>query len=213
MEPIKKLGSEWQRIILDVCGLRRPEKEDEISIYQSHLHLDHVALPGDLIDKKAIFKAPGTLVDDLKRKYRKAMRVNPKIQIEEYTDVLKVPHTSYNPKLGKWKSGFSFVFFIKASKGTALVVPECDIPAEIVREYKADVNIVMAFARSRRHQVTFFDYVDVDYIVDNRIWFFTNTDSHTIPKVLFSMTREDIERSKELKITSTTSFKTYLHYL
>lgn len=118
--------------------------------------------------------------------------------------MLKVPHISYNPKLSKYEKGHSYAHFIRTKEGDVLVVPECDIPAGIIKEHKTDVNIVMAFARSRRHQVTSFDYADVDYVVDNRIWFFANTNSHIIPKVLFSMTREDIERSKELKITRTT---------
>lgn len=70
----RKLGGEWQRIISDICGIRRPEKEDEISIHQTHLHRDHMALPGDLIDKRVTFKSPGALMDSLKWKSRNSNR-------------------------------------------------------------------------------------------------------------------------------------------
>lgn len=197
MEP-KKLGSEWQRIVLDVCGLKRPEKNDKTLIHQTHLHQDHVALPGDIVDKKVIFKAPSALVDGLKRKYRKAMRINPEIQIEEYSDVLELPHSSFNPAERRHVPGKSYAHFFP---GDILFVPECDDPAQVIREYEPRVSITMAARRSKRFRVVQTEF-EADYWVDNRIWYWEcwkRREQKVIPKVLYSCLKEDIELFRQLK--------------
>jgi len=190
---MKELGERWQRIILDVCGAKRPEPLEKILIHQTHLHNDHKVLPSDIVDKTVIFMAPSALINDLKLEYRKAMRVNPEIQIQEYLDVLPpVPHTSFNPRAGKHETVNAYPHFVKSAKGDVLVVPECDYPARIIGEYKPKVAVVMVARRSRRFMIDLMKF-EVDYWVDNRIWYWRNREQNVIPKVLFSCLSEDLE--------------------
>ena len=193
MSAIPKLGSEWLvgRLVLDVCAFRRPDINEKIAIHPSHLHPDHVILPGELVNREVVFKGPPILLSELQEEkgYQRLLRMNPNIDFEEYTDVVgPLPHTSYSPKQGKRVVTDSFGRFFP---GDVLFVPECDDPKSIIQKYRPKVSIVMASARSRRFQVNFYDYMDVDILIDNRIWFWQKHEDNVMPKVFFSCTRED----------------------
>lgn len=193
MSAVSKLGSEWLtgKLILDVCAFRRPDIGEKITIHPSHLHPDHVILPGELVNREAVIKGPSSLLSELKEEvgYQRLLQVNSHVEFEEYTDVVgPLPHTSYSPKQGKYVVSNSFGRFFP---GDVLFVPECDDPKSIIQKYRPKVSIVMASARSRRFQVNFYDYVNIDILIDNRIWFWQKHEDNVMPKAFFSCTQED----------------------
>lgn len=84
-----------------------------------------------------------------------------------YTDELELPHASFSPAERRHVPGKSYAYFFP---GDILFVPECDDPAQIIREHGPKVAITMIARRSKRFRVIQTEF-DADYWVDNRIWY------------------------------------------
>jgi hypothetical protein len=190
---------EWQRIILDVCGFKRPDRGDKITVFVSHLHRDHKAHPADLKGLKTVFQVPPEYVDSLTREYAKRYKNLLDVEVSETTDVICVPHTSYNPVTGRYETVNSYAHFIRG-RGSVLYIPECDDPRSLIREYRPKVVAIATARRKKRFQLVPWDFEEVDYLVDNKVWFWESPPKKVIPKVLFSLSPEDIELRERLVV-------------
>jgi hypothetical protein len=191
--------SEWRRIALDVCGFKRPDRGDRITLFVSHLHRNHKVHPADLVGLKTTFQAPPEYADSLAKEYAKKYKNLLDVEVSEATDVIRVPHTSYNPITRRYETVNSYAHFIKGGV-FVLYIPECDDPGSLIREYRPKVVAIAAARRKRRFQLVPWDFEEVDYLVDNKVWFWESPPKKVIPKVLFSQSPEDIELRQHLTV-------------
>jgi hypothetical protein len=184
-----KLGSEWQRRLLDVCGLRFT-KSEPMEAFITHLHRDHLPFREEILNSQLVFKVPEYLIDPLRCKYPRT-----KIEIEVYTDVMRLPHT-FRLSDGRFQTTDSYAYFI----GNALVIPECNEPARVLEEYRAKVVFTLVFHQSHNHLIQRFDHNrdDIDFLVDNRTW--DKYKENVIPKVVYSRVSDDIELYRRVKM-------------
>jgi len=172
----KRLRNEWHRRIIDVCGLGIFSRIQQRIVYITHLHRDHLPLKEYVAGANLKFCTGPRYVKLLQEKYRD-------FEVIEYTDVVEVEHTY--PYAGRYRVTKTYVFFI----GDGIIIPECDNPSEVIREYEAKVTLVFVSQQSHNHLSNFNNRRDDVYILDNRTW--ERNKPNIIPKIVFSSTDED----------------------
>ena len=180
------LGAKWYWRVVDVCGLRRPE--GRVEVFLTHNHSDHRILPSELRGFKVNIWTPNEALRSI------IQRTYPWARVEIWRDTLRLQHTSL--VRGRFEKTDAHGYFVDR----ALVIPECDNPLEVVREYRERINILMVFRRSPRFCVSRIPVEEVDYLLDPSRWFFENREPKVIPKVFFSSTPQDRELFERMRV-------------
>lgn len=175
---MEKLGKEWQRRIIDVCGIAPFDPQTPTEIYLTHLHKDHMPLVHQL-GKHVKFMVAEELVNEVEKRYGVVGRVQP------CDDVLKLEHM-YRVGM-RIRGTHTYAYFI----GNAMIIPECTTPRTILTEYKPKVALVFSFHQAHTDTLEPFSNTDpnIDYLLDNKTWHPYR--ENVIPKVLYSSTLED----------------------
>jgi len=177
---VKMLGPEWRHRIIDVCGVGAFKRSEERLAYITHLDPDHLPLKEYILGAKVRFFTAPKFVKGLDAFYGGAFEVC------EYSDVLMLKHATVTGR-GKVVERETCAFFM----GEAMVIPECDDPDGLIKEYKPRFAFIFVAQQSHRHPVGFNNNRRDVFILHNKVW--KPYAPNVIPKIVFSSTREDRE--------------------
>lgn len=176
---VKMLGSEWWRRMVDVCGVGTFRREKRREVFITHLHLDHMPLKEYIAGAKVRFYVAPAYLTDVMKAYGDSFEVC------EYRDIIETAHTAlYNQKYVKVKT-FGYFF------GDELVIPECDGPDDLIKEYSLKTAFIFVAHQSHNHPVSFNNRRRDVFIIDNSTW--KPYAPNVIPKIVFSSAPSDAE--------------------
>jgi len=176
---VKMLGPEWRHRMIDVCGVGKFRRRDQRDVFITHLHLDHLPLKEYILGANLRFFSPKTYLANVEKIYGDTF------EICEYDDVIETEHTSIHGR--KYIKVKTYCFFL----GETLVIPECDDPNKLLREYSPKFTIIFIAHQSHFHLVDFNNRRKDVFILDNRVW--EPYAPNIIPKIVFSSAQSDIE--------------------
>lgn len=165
--------------MFDVCGIGEFRRREERDVFITHLDPDHLPLKEYIMGAKIRFFTAAQFLPELTRKYGDAF------EVLEYTDVLRLKHTTV--KGGKYVKVDAYAFFI----GEGMLIPECDDPDALIREYSPKFAFLFVSYQSHYHPVGFNNRRRDVFIVHNKVW--RPYAPNVIPKIVFSCMREDRE--------------------
>ena len=183
---VKKLDRSWYGYMFDVCGLGRFNRFTDRKVFITHLHEDHLPAAEFIVGARLKFYTGGDYVEVLREKYKPYG-----IPVEEYTDVVKLDHTFI---YGRVRSTKTYGFFVKDS----IIIPECDNPEILIREYKPKMAFIFVFHQSHNHLVGFNNGRNDIFLLDPRVW--SPYKPNVIPKIVPSLSPEDQQYIKHLRI-------------
>jgi len=175
---VKMLGAEWRHRMVDVCGVGVFRRKDERLVYITHLDSDHLPLKEHVLGANMRFFTASKFVKKLEVFYGGAF------DVYEYSDVLMLRHTTINSKR-RIVERETCAFFV----GEAMIIPECDDPDELIREYRPRVAFIFVAQQSHQHPVGFNNHRRDVFILHNKIW--KPYAPNVIPKIVFASTGED----------------------
>lgn len=176
---VKMLGPEWRHRMIDVCGMGEFRRRKQRAVFITHLDSDHLPLKEYVLGANLRFFTSSTYLKRLEEMYGDVFEVC------EYTDVIETEHTTKHGR--KYIRVKTFGFFFKE----ALVVPECDNPDELIKEYSPRFTMIFVAYQSHIHPVSFNNRRRDVFILDNRVW--KPWAPNIIPKIVFSSTASDAE--------------------
>ena len=176
---VRFLGSEWRHRMFDVCGVGWFRRREERDVFITHLDPDHLPLKEYVIGAPLRFFAAGDLLPALLRRYGDSF------EVAEYDDVLRLEHTTVSK--GRFVTRTTYAFFIR----NAMVIPECNSPNRLIREYSPRFAFLFVSYQSHRHPVGFNNRRRDVFILHNKVW--KPYAPNVIPKIVFSYTEEDRE--------------------
>ncbi|MEM2045446.1 MAG: hypothetical protein QXO20_04620 [Candidatus Bathyarchaeia archaeon] len=104
--------------MIDVCGIGVYRKDTWREVFITHLDPDHLPLKEHIAGGLLKFRVPKEYFCHVSKIYGELF------EVEEYSDVLRLEHTTLWPGRGKYVTRAAYAFFIRDS----MVIPECDNP-------------------------------------------------------------------------------------
>lgn len=176
---VKILGSEWWHRMIDVCGVGTYRKEAWREVFITHLDPDHLPLKEHVAGGLLKFKVSEEHFCYISKTYGDLF------EVEEYGDVLRLEHTTLWLSRRKYVTRTTYAFFIKDS----MVIPECDNPDQLIKEYRAKFAFILVSYQSHNHLSGFNNHRGDVFIVHNKVW--KPYAPNIIPKIVFASTSED----------------------
>jgi len=178
---VKMLGPEWRHRMIDVCGIGVYRKDTWREVFITHLDPDHLPLKEHIAGGLLKFRVPKEYFCHVSKIYGELF------EVEEYSDVLRLEHTTLWPGRGKYVTRAAYAFFIRDS----MVIPECDNPDQLIKEYGPKLAFVLVSYQSHNHLSGFNNYRRDVFIVHNKVW--KPYAPNIIPKIVFASTSDDRE--------------------
>jgi len=176
---VKMLGPEWRHRMIDVCGIGTFRRAEYRDVFVTHIHLDHLPLKEYIAGARLKFFTAPEYYSALIKRY------GGEFEVCEYTDIIRTSHTTLIGR--QFVKVNTYGFFWK----DALLVPESDDVASLIKEYAPKFALVFISYQSHLHPVSFNNRRGDVFIVDNRVW--KPYAQNVIPKIAFSCTEEDRE--------------------
>jgi len=165
--------------MFDVCGLGFFRRREERDVFITHLDPDHLPLKEYVIGAPLRFYTAASILPSLVRRYADAF------EVAEYDDVLELEHTTISNR--RFVTKTAYAFFLK----DAMIIPECDNPDALIREYSPKFAFLFVSYQSHHHLVRFNNRRRDVFILHNKVW--RPHAPNIIPKIVFSCTKEDKE--------------------
>jgi len=165
--------------MIDVCGAGAVRRQKQRDVFITHLHLDHLPLKEFVTGANIRFFTSSYYLTGLKELYGNSF------EICEYRDVVATEHTTMLGR--KYVKVETFGFFFKE----ALVIPECNNPNDLIKEYAPRFTFIFVAHQSHSHIVEFNNRRKDVFILDNRAW--KPYAPNIIPKIVFSSSPSDVE--------------------
>ena len=165
--------------MFDVCGIGEFRRREERDVFITHLDPDHLPLREYILGAPSRFYTAADIPPALRKRYGGSF------EVAEYDDVLKLKHTTISNR--RFVTKTAYAFFLKE----AMIIPECDDPDALIREYSPKFTFLFVSYQSHNHLVKFNNHRRDVFILNNKVW--RPHAPNVIPKIVFSCTREDRE--------------------